>query len=240
MAQRYKKWVGGELIQRFREFIESPEFPQERIGHEQRVFIVAPDSDHRLKKIVSWLQSYDVPIEFIPFRLLADEDNALRMIDIAGVSSDTEAEPSTDGWAGHWIFNTNETNAPGAYERMFKLGVIAIYGYQNGGTNLEGSAHGQKVFAYVNSQGLRALGEILDPAVRPGVGVFLDEHGNQEPEEYHVSVAWKIILPKETALSNAEASNMGYFLPVRTVFGRLHRGRLAAKLEDEMKHRVRA
>lgn len=238
-AQRYKTWVGGELIHKFRKFIERPEFPEEQIGRKQRVFIVAPDSDSGLKKIVNWLQAYGVPIEFIPFRLLADEDNTLQMIDITGVSTDVAIERApADGWAGHWIFNTNERYAPGAHERMFACGVIAIYGYENGGANLEGSAVGEKVLAYVNGQGLRALGEILDPTVRPGSEIFLDEHGGQQPEEYHVSVNWKVVLSPEAALSNSEASSMGYSLPIRTVFGHLWRGRLANKLEEDIKRRA--
>jgi hypothetical protein len=239
VAQRYRTWAGGELIHKFREFIERPEFPQEQIGRKQRIFIVAPDSDSGLKRIVNWLQAYGVPIEFIPFRLLTDEDSTLKIIDITDVSTDiTVEQPSTDGWAGHWIFNTNETHAPGAYERMFARGVIAIYGYENGGASLEGSAAGQKVLAYVNGQGLRALGEILDPTVRPGSGIFLDKDGAQRPEEYHVLVDWKVVLPLEVALSNSEASSMGYSLPIRTVFGHLWRGRLANKLEEEIKRRA--
>ena len=236
-AQRYEKWSGDELIAKFREFIDRPEFPQEGIGKQQRVFIVAPDSDYGLKNIVDWLQEYGVPIEFVPFRLLSDEESILRMIDITGASAEVQVEKTTDEWAGHWIFNTNETYAPGAYERMFERGVIAIYGYENGGANLEGSSRGQTVFAYVNGQGLRALGRIIDPTVKAGEGIFLDENGEQQPEEYHVSVDWNVVLSQEASLSNSEASNMGYNLPVRTVFGRLHRGRLAQKLEKEMLHR---
>ncbi len=238
LAQRYGKWPGGELIQRFREFAERLDFAVEELGKNQRVFIVAPDSDFGLKNIVAWLQRYHVPIEFIPFRLLADQNNQLRMIDIAGASAEVEQEEPTDSWAGHWIFNTNETHASGAYQRMFERGVIAIYGYENGGANLEGATIGQKVFAYVNGQGLRALGEITDPTVKAGNGIFLDESGNQQPEEYHVAVTWRAVLPPDVAISNAEASSIGYSLPVRTVFGRLHRGRLAAKLEEEIERRA--
>jgi hypothetical protein len=143
-----------------------------------------------------------------------------------------------DSWAGHWIFNTKETHCPGAYEKMFERNVIAIYGYDNGGANLESASPGQKVFAYVNGQGIRALGEIENSAVRPGNGIFFDPSGQQYPEEYHLSVSWKIRLQREKALSNSEASAMGCSLPVRTVFGRLHRGRLASQLEAALKKRA--
>src|SRR6185437_13426069 len=141
----------------------------------QRVFIVAPESDTGLKKIIEWLRHYGVPIEFVAFRLFADETQMPRFIEMAGVTTEAESEVEEDQWAGHWIFNTNEKYCPGAYEKMFEGQVIAIYGYENGGANLEGASPGQKVFAYVNGQGIRALGEIGDSKVREGEGIFLDE-----------------------------------------------------------------
>jgi hypothetical protein len=39
---------------------------------------------------------------------------------------------------------------------MFERNVTAIYGYDNGGANLEGASPGQKVFAYVNGNGIAA------------------------------------------------------------------------------------
>ncbi|HEY4678756.1 MAG TPA: hypothetical protein VIJ01_16440 [Candidatus Angelobacter sp.] len=121
---------------------------------------------------------------------------------------------------------------------MFERNLIAIYGYENGGANLEGALPGQKVLAYVNGEGIRALGEIQDSAVRPGKGIFLDPNGQQYPDEYHLPVSWKIILQPGAALSNSEASAMGYSLPIRTVFGRLRRGRLASQLEATIKKRA--
>ncbi len=237
LAQRYEQWSGGELIERFRSFSDRPEFSKEDFCNHQRVFIVAPDSDTGLKRIVEWLSGYGVPIEFVPFKLLADDENSLRFIEIDGTASESGISVEDDAWAGHWIFNTNETYAPGAYERMFERGVIAVYGYENDGANLEGSTPGQLVFAYVNGQGVRALGEIEDAKVRSGSGIFLDDNGVQQPAEYHLPVSWHIILPRENAFSNAEASAMGYNLPVRTVFGRLHRGRLASQIEAEVSKR---
>jgi hypothetical protein len=239
-AKQYKKWTGGELIDRFRLFAERPDFSQADLCKRQRVFIVAPESDTGLKKIIDWLHTYGVPIEFIPFRLFADDAQCPRFIDIVGVTGDTEVQVENDSWAGHWIFNTNETHCPGAYKGMFERNVIAIFGYDNGGANLEGASPGQKVFAYVNGQGIRALGEIENSAVRPGKGIFLDPNGQQYPDEYQLSVSWKILLQQEAALSNSEASAMGYSLPVRTVFGRLHRGRVASQLEAALKKRAKA
>ena len=240
-AQRYPKWKGSDLLSTFRQFIDNQDFPTKNLGRKQRVFIVAPDSDEDLKRIVSWLQDYRVPIYFVPFKLLADANGKPRFISIDGVIEGVEPEPGEldgDSWAGHWIFNTNESYGPGAYKHMFDRGVIAIYGYPNGPRNLmRGANDGERVFAYVNRQGIRALGTIVDANVQKGDGIFLDENGNQQPDEYHMRVQWDRVLPEDKALSNREASSMGYNLPIRTVFGRLHRGTLAKKLEAELLNR---
>jgi hypothetical protein len=240
-AQRYSKWAGGELIMEFRKFIDDVTFPPEKLAQRQRIFIVAPSSDAELRKIVEWLQDYKAPIQFIPFSLIADDGGSPRFISIEGIEADPEAsQTSEDEWAGHWIFNTNETNNPGAYKAMFDRSVIAIYGYDNGPRNLEGSSKGDKVFAYVNGQGIRALGLIEDPTVQDGKGIFLDKNGNQGPGEYHVAVKWLCLLEQNQAFTNQQATALGYSLPVRTVFGRLKRGRLANQIEQELRRRASA
>ena len=237
-AQRYTKWGGGELIDEFRKFADNPQFEAKHLGQSQRIFIVAPDFDETLKGIVKWLSSYGVPISLLPFRLLADEEGQLRLIEVEEVESSPDPEASDNEWAGHWIFNTNETYGPGAYQRMFKHNVAAIYGYDNGGANLEGASKGNLVLAYVNQQGLTALGEILDPRVVPGKGIFLKEDGRQASGEYHLRVDWKVRLNRDRAISASEASQaFGYKLPVRTVFGRLKRGRIARQLAEEIQKR---
>lgn len=237
-AKKYGHLKGGELISEFRDFVEKGNFPKEDVGRKQRVFIVAPDFDEDLKRIVAWLNSYGVPIQFIPFKLLADDSGNRRFISIEGVETEIDPTVPEDSWAGHWIFNTNESYGPGAYKRMFQRGVIAIYGYPNGPRNLmRGASEGEKVFAYVNQQGIRALGTILDANVVEGEGIFIDDDGNQQPDEYHMKIRWDCVLPQNKALTNREASSIGYDLPFRTVFGRLHRGKLAEKPEAEILQR---
>jgi hypothetical protein len=239
-AQRYAKWSGGELIAQFRTFIDDATFPSKKLALQQRIFVVAPSSDAELRKIVEWLQDYKVPIQFVPFSLIADDDGSLRFMSIEGIEADEAFLTSEDEWAGHWIFNTNETNNPGAYRAMFDTSVIAIWGYGNGPRNLEGSSKDDKVFAYVNGQGIRALGVIEDPTVREGKGIFLDVNGKQEPGEYHVPVRWVCFLEQHEAFTNQQATALGYSLPVRTVFGRLKRGRLASQIEQEVRRRASA
>jgi hypothetical protein len=159
---------------------------------------------------------------------------------LEGIVTSPEPVSDSDSWAGHWIFNTNETYAPGAYKRMFARNVAAIYGYANGPANLEGAARDDKVFAYVNQHGLRAIGTVLDAQVRSGIGVFVDSDGKQLPDEYHLNVEWKVV-PPERAISSADAAaQFGYNLPVRSVFAKLHRGSVAMRLEEELRLRAEA
>jgi len=115
---------------------------------------------------------------------------------------------------------------------MFDRNVAAIYGYENGPRNLQGSSVGDTTLAYVNQKGLMAIGEVLDEKVVPGVGIFLDkETGQQLPDEYHIKVKWNV---KASPVTNGEAKKIGYNLPVRTVFGKLHNGEMAKKVVDEL------
>ena len=84
-AQRYAKWSEGELIAQFRKFTDDATFPPEKLALRQRIFVVAPSSDADLRKIVEWLQDYKVPIQFIPFSLIADDGGSLRFISIDGI-----------------------------------------------------------------------------------------------------------------------------------------------------------
>jgi hypothetical protein len=237
-ASKYRRWKDKDLIAAFRQFADNEDFQKEELGIKQRVFIVAPDADEGLKKIVAWLKEYGVPIEFIPFKIISNAEGDIKFIEIEGVQSETEPPPTGDSWAGHWIFNTNESYGPGAYDRMFKQGVIAVYGYPNGPRNLmRGATKGEKIFAYVNGQGIRALGTIVNGDVKGGKGIFFDEKGKQQPEEYHMQVKWDRVLPEAKALSNREASSFGYNLPFRVVFGRLKMGKLAKRLEEAIVNR---
>jgi hypothetical protein len=202
--------------------------------------IVAPDADKGLKKIINWMQDYGVPVEFVPFHIYADRKNKPKLFNIDGVTSNPETpdiSEKNEEWAGHWIFNTNESYGPGAYKKMFKNNVAAIWGYDDGPKRLEGSEAGDIIMAYVNKQGLRALGTIKDSEVKKGMGIFLDEEGNQKPEEYHLEVEWEIILPEEKALTVSQAKEIGYNLPYRVTFGKMRQGESAKKIEKVIKKR---
>jgi hypothetical protein len=108
----------------------------------------------------------------------------------------------------------------------------------NGPANLEGAAANDRVLAYVNQQGLRAIGTVLGPQVRSGSGIFIDDNGNQLPDEYHLNVQWEVV-PLEGAICAADVANQfGYSLPVRSVFAKLHRGSVALRLEQELRLRA--
>ena len=239
-VKKYDKWEEGELYDKFLDFADDKEFPRKDIGKSQRVMIVAPDSDSGLKRIIDWLKDYGVPVEFVPFHIYTDKDNKPKLFMIDGVTSSPETPEVSDEqeWAGHWIFNTNETHALGAYKKMFENNLAAIYGYDDGPNMLEGAEEGDKIMAYVNRQGLKTLGTIKGSEVKKGEGIFLDEDGNQQPGEYHLEVDWEIILPEEKAITSRQSKEMGYNLPLGLTFGKLLQGELANKIEEEMRERA--
>jgi hypothetical protein len=238
-ARRYHDNPAYDLYSDYQQFSEGSQVQRDQVARTHRLFIVAPESDTTLRSIVDWLKSYMVPIEFVPFSIYADVDGSPKFLKLEGIRSSSELASGSESWAGHWIFNTNETHAPGAFARMFEAGVAAIYEYPNGPANLEGASVGDKVLAYVNQQGLRAVGAVTDPRVKQGSGIFLDQAGNQLPEEYHLSVEWEVV-PPDRAISSADAvAKFGYNLPVRSVFARLHRGNAALQLEQELRARTK-
>jgi hypothetical protein len=230
-AMKSGKLSGKTLALDFEKFSDE-QIPAGQIGENQRIFIVAPESDEGLQQVVDWLQSYGVPIEFVPFSIYADHNGDPKLVEMQGTANTPVSSQTTGKWENHWIFNTNETNCQGVYESMFLNGVAAIYGYSNGPRNLQGSSKGDIVLAYVNKQGLLAIGEVTDPEVKTGKGIFVDAQGQQLPDEYHIGVKWQIA---KTPVTAKHASALGYNLPVRTVFGKLHNGTLANKIIAEMK-----
>ena len=193
ISQKYKKRPTIDLYDAFKVFSDDNDIEKEKLGSQQRIIIVAPDSDEGLQQIVTWLRSYGVPIEFVPFSIFTDEQGQPKIFEIKGVQGTPDNVVASSTWKKHWIFNTNETYSKGAYKKMFASNVAAIYGYKNGPRNLQGNSVGDTILAYVNQQGIMAIGTVLDEAVVPGVGIFFDKDtGQQVPDEYHIQVKWDI------------------------------------------------
>ena len=230
------------LLEEFRKLTEDhtaekKDIPKRPRGH--RICIVAPGSDEDLSRIVEWLKEYGVPISFVPFALYADADNdtADILLEIEPLPKVQAAGESVGGeWQGDWFFNTNETYKPGAYSKMFGQGVgqgvIAIYGYEDGPVKLEGSAAGQRVFAYVNEKGILAVGRIVDGQVISGNTVF------NEDREFYVKVEWETIVADDKGVKNWEIrQKYDRGLPVRHVFCGMYRHDIADWIADELQSR---
>ena len=115
------------------------------------------------------------------------------------------------------FFNTNETNAPGAYQNMFNQGVIAVYGFANGPAIFNRCTAGQRVFAYVNGMGILAVGHIVNGQA------FLSNTVFGQPNEYHVRVQWETIVPDHMGVTLQEVNQQfGYHLPIRNTFCQMH------------------
>ena len=225
------------LIERFQTLTDDPkadqkDIPKRQQGH--RIYIVAPGSDKGLLKIVEWLKGCGVPINFMPFTLHAGTDDGDILLEIEPLPRVPLAgENVVAEWRGDWFFNTNETNAPDAYRKMFEQGVIAIYGYENGAANLTGSAEGQRVFAYVNRKGILAVGSIIDGQTISGHTVFGEE------QEFHVKVEWETIVADDKGVQNREVrQNYDYNLPVRNVFCGIYRHNIANWIADQLQCRA--
>ena len=220
------------LLERFRGLVDNPEFAEEGIPRGHRICIVAPGSDEGLLRIVEWLKSYGVPIAFVPFRLHANTDATDVLLDLEPLPEVTEPEVRATEWQGDWFFNTNETNAPGAYVRMFDQDVIAVYGYANGPANLAGSAGGQRVFAYVNKIGVLAVGRVVDGQPTAGRTVFRKEN------EFHVRVQWELVLAEEQGVTLRQVNEAAsYILPVRNTFARIYNPDAADWIDKELRQR---
>ena len=227
----------ASLLKRFQTLTDNHEcdeddIPRRQKGH--RILIVAPAADEGLMRIVEWLREYGVPISFVPFTIHADTESTdilLELEPLLEAQSFGEIVENRD-WRGDWIFNTNETYAPGAYRKMFDQGVIAIHGYESGPANLTGSAEGQRVFAYVNRKGVLAVGSIVNGRPIPGTTVF------GEDREFHVKVVWETVVDDDKGITLRDVSeNKGYNLPVRCVFARMYRHDAADWIAEELQRR---
>ena len=176
-----------------------------------------------------------MPIDFVPFTLHAASNNDDILLEIVPLPEVPLQGQSVNigKWRGDWIFNTNETYAPGAYQKMLDQGVIAIHGYVSDAANLMGSAEGQRVFAYVNRKGVLAVGSIVNGRPIPGTTVF------GEDREFHVKVVWETVVDDDKGITLRYVSeNKGYNLPVRCVFARMYRHDAADWIAEELQRRA--
>lgn len=119
-----------------------------------------------------------------------------------------------------WFFNSNETYSPNAYIKMFDKSVIAIYGYGSG-QKISRTNIGDNIFLYINGQGIRGLGKVINNKPINNIGVFSDDF-NSISDEYHLNVDWIIKLDANNAISNRTIRSDGFNLPIRSTFAKIH------------------
>ena len=212
----YKGEQAGDLIEDFRLFVENPHFERESFLKTRRLFILASEADEGLKRIIRWLRDeHNVPIDFVPFAFFKHGGDVFLRID----KIEVQPVSQSGSFDGDWFFNSNETYAPGAWERMIEHGVIAAYGYGEATTKakMDMPAKGDRVFVYVNRKGIIAAGKVAEDMSEQGSGVF---DKSTEGDEYHRKVNWLVEVPIENAVSASEVSALGYNLPVRCTIGR--------------------
>jgi hypothetical protein len=234
MARKHWKKPGASLLERFRELADDQSAEQADLPKGQRICILAPDSDQELRRIVGWLKRFGVPVDFVPFALYASSSGEDVLIEIEPLPKiPVEAAPAPAVWQGDWFFNTNETNAPGAYRKMFDQSAIAIYGYETGPENLTGSKPDERVFAYVNRKGVLAVGRVVDGNVTPGSTIFGEEG------EFHLRVQWEAVVTDDRGVTSQEVlQRHNYKLPVRSVFCGMSRHDVAEWIASELRQRA--
>jgi hypothetical protein len=229
---RSKKYLGKdvELYDRFTQFVDNPDFPKEQLCKKQRLFIVAPDSDISLFRILEWLKQYDVPIDYIPFRIMKTGENKY-ILKVKQIS--VEPLPLKWGWKGDWFFNTNETYGKGAYRRMLERHVIAVYGYQDGKDRLDRPTPGNRIFMYVNNIGIIGVGYASGEESFPGTEIF----GEKAKREYQRKLVNFKTVSTNNAIKAAEVTQMGYNLPVRSTLCKIYNPTVAERIHKELERK---
>ncbi len=229
--QKHPKSDKRDLFESFKEFADNPDFDKRDFLQERRLFILATSEDEDMKRIIDWLhKKYQVPIDFVPFQFY--EDNGKLLLEISKIN--IEPLPQKEEWSGDWFFNTNETYSQGAYTKMFKESVIAVYGYKTGSEILNRPKVGERVFTYVNRYGIAAVGTVVKGESFSCNTVF-DREGERE---FHRSVSWESIVDLENAIPTAKTSQWGYNLPVKATLCRIYNSTVAERIAEELKKRA--
>lgn len=229
---RAKNYLGQdvELIDTFRQFVDNPDFPKDQLCKEQRLYIVAPGSDINLFRVIDWLKKYEVPIDYIPFKLMKTEGGD-HLLEIGQI--DVEPLPLKWGWEGDWFFNTNETYGKGAYRHMVEQAVIAVYGYTDGKDRLDKPSPGDRVFMYVNNVGIIGKGKVAEEESFSSGSVFQ----KKADREFHRKLVDFKAVSAKNAIKSAEVSQMGYNLPVRSTLCKIYNPTVARRIAEEIDRR---
>jgi hypothetical protein len=225
--QRNPESKGRDLFETFKKFAGNPKFQKEDFLKDRRFFILASAGDESMKRIIQWLQKYNVPIDFVPFQLYAQGKQ--HFLEIEKV--DVDLEPP-EAWQGDWIFNTNERYAPGSYKKMLKDGVIALANYTNTEEKLNRPEPGDRIFAYLNDKGIIAVGRMGSEPAYQSRAIFKDE------DEWNRKVEWKVKVNEDKGFTPGQARELGYNLPTLAVLGKMGNPKVAEKIAKELEKRA--
>jgi hypothetical protein len=225
--QRNPDAKGRDLFEVFKKFAANPKFQKEDFLKDRRFFILASTGDESMKRIITWLQKYKVPIDFVPFQFYAQGKRHYLEVE----KIDVDLEPLA--WQGDWLFNTNEKYAPGSYKKMLKDGAIALANYPNTEEKLNSPRPGDRIFAYLNGKGIIAVGRMGNEPAYPSRAIF-----KEEEDEWNRRVEWKVRVDADKGFTPAQASEWGYNLPALTVLGKMSNGKVAEKIAKELEKRA--
>lgn len=137
----------------------------------------------------------------------------------------------------YFIFNTNENNAPGQYLVWLENNLGFEHAYPDENKDINKLAPGDICLMYINEQGVKAIGEVLDYRdTTPHSEHMIQRSVRSDRDEYRIPVNWFLILPEP--ISHAELKKTyGILYPQGTVFhiknAKDRAKELVSHLEDE-------
>lgn len=257
-AARLKRdWLNGEgekvgqgLVETFRDFADDPTAPEDRLGRQRVLVVVAAGKDDGFERIARMLRSEGVQVYFVQVKVFRRGNGEL-FLDVEPIELPPAGTPAlnvmregdeltedgdSDDVAPHvWMINTDEAHSAGATQRFLDMGVAAIWGYDDGPARLQrGAKIGDAIYAYSNGQGIVARGTIAGEDVVQATPADAVIPQCKDGNEWHLPVKWEPAL--KTPISNLDVrSKTGMGLPVRNSFCRLWEPKVQSFLEKRAK-----
>ena len=100
----------------------------------------------------------------------------------------------------YFYINTNERNAPGQYTVWLGNNLAFEHAYAHEGTDIDALSPGDICLMYINKQGVKAVGEVLDfRDETPYRNHMIERRLRRDRDEYRISVNWYLVLPEPIA-----------------------------------------
>jgi hypothetical protein len=223
-----------------KEFNLTRPFEEKEFNQKSHLFVVAETSNENLWDMIKFLRGrFQIPIAFIKFDVYRlgtetiihfDTSDATELLNEITGEAETQQEELYKDEERYFWYNTNSHNLePEQHGKTFELKVAATYGPRIYGEKLARAEIGDHVFAYSNSEGIRAYGIVTGKWNGRKVGI--DEQAvRSDRKEYHLPTEWKVVLSKEESIPPDVIRSFGYN-NFRGTFRRIWNAKFARELK---------